>query len=93
VPRLPHTISPLGEAVPVLHNSPTREAGTFMKIVTDVGACVGAGQCVVVSPTVFDLTEDGKVVVLDENPSAKLHEQVRNAAFACPAFAIELDES
>jgi ferredoxin len=63
-----------------------------MKIRTDVGACVGAGQCVVAAPRVFDLTEDGKVVTLDENPPADLHDQVRNAAFACPAFAITLDE-
>ena len=64
-----------------------------MKIRTDVVACVGAGQCVVVAPRVFDLTEDGKVVVLDENPSAELHDEVANAAFACPAFAITLEES
>lgn len=64
-----------------------------MKIDVDVEACVGAGQCVVVSPKVFDLSDDGKVVVLDETPGAELHEDVRNAAFACPAFAIILTES
>jgi ferredoxin len=47
---------------------------------------------VVAAPTAFDLDEDGKVIVLTVQPSADLHDQVRNAAFACPAFAIELDE-
>jgi ferredoxin len=64
-----------------------------MKIRTDVEACVGAGQCAVVSPRVFDITDEGKVVVLDESPAPELHDEVRNAAFACPAFAITVDES
>jgi len=63
-----------------------------VKIRVDLEACVGAGQCVVAAPTAFDLDEDGKVIVLTVEPSADLHDQVRNAAFACPAFAIEIDE-
>jgi ferredoxin len=63
-----------------------------MKIKADTEACVGAGQCVAVSPTIFDLTDDGKVVVLNDSPGEELHEEVRNAAFACPAFAIDLEE-
>ena len=62
-----------------------------MKIRTDVEACVGAGQCVLLAPTVFDLDDDGKVVVLDEQPSADRRDEVENAAVACPAFAIEID--
>jgi ferredoxin len=65
---------------------------SLMKIRTDVEACVGAGQCVVISPRVFGITDDGKVVVLDEDPASELHDGVRNAAFACPAFAITVDE-
>jgi ferredoxin len=64
-----------------------------MKIRTDVAACVGAGQCVVVAPKVFDIDDDGKVVVINKNPGPELDADVRNAVFACPAFAIELDES
>jgi ferredoxin len=47
----------------------------------------------VISPRVFDITEAGKVVVLDENPPPELRDEVGNAAFACPAFAITVDES
>jgi ferredoxin len=64
-----------------------------MKIRTDVEACVGSGQCVVVAPQVFDVDDDGKVVVINEHPEPELSAAVRNAAFACPAFAIEIDES
>ncbi|MDT8915895.1 ferredoxin [Amycolatopsis sp. PS_44_ISF1] len=62
-----------------------------MKVVIDQDRCVGAGQCVLAAPEVFDQREeDGIVVLLQENPSAELHEQVREAAQICPALAIEL---
>ena len=64
-----------------------------MKIRTDAATCVGSGQCVVVAPQVFDVDDDGKVVVINESPGPELDEDVRNAVFACPAFAIEIDES
>jgi ferredoxin len=47
----------------------------------------------VISPRVFDITETGKVVVLDETPPPELRDEVDNAAFACPAFAITVDEA
>ncbi|MBB4685853.1 ferredoxin [Amycolatopsis jiangsuensis] len=66
--------------------------GNEMKVVVDQARCVGAGQCVLVAPEVFDQREeDGIVVLLDENPPADLHEQVREAAQVCPALAIELE--
>ncbi|QUQ62344.1 ferredoxin [Kutzneria sp. CA-103260] len=65
-----------------------------MKVVVDQDKCVGAGQCVLLVPDVFDQRdEDGIVVLLNEFPPAELHEDVRQAARVCPALAIELDES
>jgi ferredoxin len=58
---------------------------------TDVESCVGAGQCALLAPTVFDLDEDGKVVVLDSSPGEEHRGAVTNAAAACPAFAIEIE--
>ena len=63
-----------------------------VKIRTDVEACVGAGQCVLLAPAVFDVDDDGKVVVLDRQPSEEQRAGVQNAAVACPAFAIEVDD-
>ena len=40
----------------------------------------------------FDIDAEGKVVVLGD-PMPDQYENVRNAAIARPAFAIELDES
>jgi ferredoxin len=66
----------------------------MMKVLIDQEKCVGAGQCVLASPDVFDQREeDGIVVLLKENPPAELFEEVREAAQICPALAIELVES
>ena len=37
--------------------------------------------------------EDGIVVLLNDNPPAELHEDVRQAAAVCPALAITVEES
>lgn len=54
--------------------------------------CIGAGQCVLAAPAVFDQDEDGIVVLLDATPPADQHEAVRKAARLCPAVAIFVDE-
>jgi ferredoxin len=65
-----------------------------MKVAVEQDKCVGAGQCVLLAPDVFDQRdEDGSVVLLAENPPAELHEDVREAARVCPAVAIQLTES
>ncbi|MEW1640732.1 ferredoxin [Streptomyces sp. NPDC091219] len=64
-----------------------------MKVVVDEDKCVAAGQCVAAAMDVFDQRdEDGIVVLLDENPSAALADDVRNAAAVCPALAIRIEE-
>lgn len=62
-----------------------------MKVEVDVPKCVGAGQCVMIAPDVFDQRdEDGVVVLLDPAPGAELHDAVRESAMVCPAAAIRL---
>jgi ferredoxin len=64
-----------------------------MKITIDVDKCIGAGNCVMWSPEVFDQRdEDGIVVVMDEMPDQALWESVRTAAAACPANVILLED-
>ncbi|MEV5701778.1 ferredoxin [Streptomyces anthocyanicus] len=53
--------------------------------------CVGAGQCVLAAPGVFDQDEeDGLVRVLAERPSAAESDAVREAVRACPSGALTL---
>ncbi|MFF2468441.1 ferredoxin [Streptomyces mirabilis] len=64
-----------------------------MKVVVDEEKCVAAGQCVAAAVDVFDQRdEDGIVVLLNENPSPELADDVRNAAAVCPALAIRIEE-
>ncbi len=64
-----------------------------MKIHAESDACISSGSCVLECPEVFALDPDeGIVMLLTDEPSAELHEAVRNAAAACPAGVITIDE-
>ncbi|WP_035812571.1 ferredoxin [Jiangella gansuensis] len=59
------------------------------RIVVDVDACVGGGQCVLAAPDVFDQDDDtGTVVLLDADPGSEHDDAVRQAVRLCPAVAI-----
>ena len=63
-----------------------------MKVTIDQDKCVASGQCVLAAADVFDQRdEDGIVVLLNENPPAELHDDVRQAAAVCPAAAIRMN--
>jgi len=55
--------------------------------------CIGAGQCVLSAPAVFDQDDDGIVVLRDATPPPSEYEAVRKAARLCPAVAIFIDET
>jgi ferredoxin len=64
-----------------------------MKIIADTGKCVGAGQCVLTEPALFDQSEDdGTVIVLDDQPEGELIEKAREAVHICPSQALSLQE-
>ncbi|MCR6482834.1 ferredoxin [Amycolatopsis sp. OK19-0408] len=63
-----------------------------MKVIVDQEACVASGQCVLAADTVFDQDDDGIAVLLQENPSAEVAADVREAAAICPALAIRIEE-
>lgn len=63
------------------------------KVHVDEHECIGAGQCVMTAPAVFDQREDGIVVLLDATPSPAQHAAARKAARLCPALAIRIEET
>lgn len=63
-----------------------------MKVTVEHDKCVSAGNCAAHAPQVFDQDEDdGTVILLDANPSDDLAGPVREAAAACPAMAIRIE--
>ena len=60
-----------------------------MKLTVDQEMCIGAGQCAMTAPEIFDQREeDGVVVLLDDSPPAERQQAARDAAAMCPAAAI-----
>lgn len=51
-------------------------------------ACVGAGQCALVAPDVFDQDDEGIVLLLEPEPEGSLLDAATRAARLCPARAI-----
>ena len=66
----------------------------MIKIHVDQRKCVGAGQCAMTVPQVFDQREeDGVVVLLQDHAEQSLEPAVRKAAKLCPAQAIRVEEA
>lgn len=64
-----------------------------MKVTVDQDKCVSSGQCALNASDVFDQRdEDGVVVLLDDSPADEQQDNVRKAAAACPALAIDIEE-
>jgi len=69
-----------------------RRTGTTVRLRVNENLCCGAGQCVLVAPSVFDQRGDGAVRLLDETPPEEVHAAVRKAVDLCPTRAITLSE-
>lgn len=63
-----------------------------MKVDLYEDRCVGAGQCTLVAPRVFDQREEDGIVILlaDHPPFAEVLDEIREAQFVCPAQAIQV---
>jgi ferredoxin len=61
-----------------------------MKIILDLDACAGHGQCEDSAPDVFTVNDQGLVVQLIENPGEEYRAQVEEAARRCPADVIKI---
>ncbi len=60
-----------------------------MHVSVDTDHCIGAGQCALALPEVFDQDDtDGLVVLLDESPRRDLDDAVAEAVRRCPVQAI-----
>jgi ferredoxin len=63
---------------------------TTMRIVVDHSKCTGLGICESIAEDVFQVGDDGSLVVLMEDISADRREQLQQAVDSCPTEAIQL---
>jgi ferredoxin len=69
----------------------SNDAGRPVRIVVDRERCIGAGQCVLTEPSVFDQSDaDGRVELLIDRPGPELLPDVREAVALCPGHALSL---
>ena len=61
-----------------------------MEVEVNKNRCIGVGNCVVFAPTVFELDQENKVVVLD--PAPVDYETLLTAAESCPEQAITIED-
>jgi ferredoxin len=65
-----------------------------MKISAERGTCKGYGNCLIAAPKVFDLDDQGLVVLLDDTVDGRREiEAVERAAYDCPTDSIVLTEA
>lgn len=62
-----------------------------VRVLVDRDRCIGAGQCVLAEPRVFQQSdEDGMVQLHTDRPAAETAAAVRTAVALCPARALSL---
>jgi ferredoxin len=61
-----------------------------VKLIADRDACIGSGNCMMVSEKLFDADDDGVVVLLAEDVPAAEEDHAREAVRLCPASALRL---
>lgn len=64
-----------------------------MRVVVDRSRCVGTGICESTVPVVFEIGDDGRLVIVDENVAPDRLDAVRSAVASCPTQALSLMES
>ncbi|RBY86488.1 ferredoxin [Blastococcus sp. TF02A-30] len=60
------------------------------RIEVDRDRCVGSGTCEALAPDVFEVDDDGVLVVHREEPGEEELDDVRDAVQACPTRALAL---
>lgn len=63
-----------------------------MRIVVDRSRCSGLGMCEAEAPDLFEVRDDGTLVVLDERPGGAHREAVEAAVDSCPTEALSIVE-
>lgn len=63
-----------------------------MKIVVDRTKCTGLGICESIAPEVFEVNENGDLVVLEEEVAEDARAEMEQAVEGCPTFALRIEQ-
>ncbi|WP_280424703.1 ferredoxin [Nocardia carnea] len=63
-----------------------------MKIVVDRTKCTGLGICESIAPDVFEVDENGDLVILEEQVTENGRAEVEQAVEGCPTFALRIEQ-
>jgi ferredoxin len=81
------TIADGGQASGTTSYEPA-EVSTPMALIIDPTRCQGHGRCALISPDLFDVSDDGYGVVLDPEPEGDAQAGAGRAIGNCPEQAI-----
>ena len=63
-----------------------------MKVVVDLAKCTGHGICESIADDVFEVQDDGTLVIHDSERPESDRDRMRQAVTQCPAAALNLTE-
>jgi ferredoxin len=61
-----------------------------MRVEVDLGKCSGHGICESIADDVFEVQDDGSVLILENERRESDRERIRQAVTQCPAAALRL---
>ena len=67
--------------------------GVAMRVELDRSKCCGLGMCEAEAPDLFEVQDDGALVILNDRPGPDQLESARAACAACPVGALVLVET
>ena len=63
-----------------------------MRIVVDHDKCTGLGMCEAEAPDLFEVQDDGSLVLLNETPTEEQRAEAEAAVESCPTEALSIVE-
>ena len=63
-----------------------------MRIVVDLDRCTGLGMCEAEAPELFEVQDDGSLVILNDTPTEQQRAEAEAAVGSCPTEALSIVE-
>ena len=64
-----------------------------MKAAVDRDKCIGSGMCTTIAPQLFDMDDDGVLIVIKETPASHEQRSLLDAVACCPVNALSATEA